>query len=244
MTTRRSCVECTVRGAHCFCSLNVEALGRLDRIGTQVKYAERERVLDEGSVPDRVCVVCHGTLKLTTSSEDGRLLLLRIAGPGDVLGLASVVKGTPYELTAEALETCEVRVIARQEFIEFMEEFREVGWNSAEEMAREYGSAVLSAKRLALSDSAAGKLAGLLLDWGRKSTEHGTLEPGLVNEIGVETALRFRMPLTHEELGQMAGISRETVTRVLTKLKDEKLIEFEGERMIVRFPKKLEQMYC
>jgi CRP/FNR family transcriptional regulator len=218
----------------------MEALRRLDRIGTQVKYAERERVLDEGSLPDRVCVVCQGTLKLTTSSEDGRLLLLRIAGPGDVLGLASVLKGTRYELTAEALETCEVRVIARQEFMEFMEEFREVGWNSAEEMAREYGSAVLSAKRLALSESAAGKLAGLLLEWGRKSVAHGAL----VDESDVETALRFRMPLTHEELGQMAGISRETVTRVLTKLKDEKLIEFEGERMIVRFPKKLERMYC
>ena len=217
MTSRRSCVECTVRGAHCFCSLNTEALRRLDRIGTQVKYAERERVLDEGSLPDRVCVVCHGTLKLTTSSEDGRLLLLRIAGPGDVLGLASVLKGARYELTAEALEACEVRVIAREEFMEFMEEFREVGWNSAEEMAREYGSAVLSAKRLALSESSAGKLVGLLLDWGRKGAEHGAPESGLADESGVETALRFRMPLTHEELGQMAGISRETVTRVLNQ---------------------------
>jgi CRP/FNR family transcriptional regulator, cyclic AMP receptor protein len=166
MTSRRSCVECTVRGAHCFCSLNVEALRRLDRIGTQVKYAERERVLDEGSLPDRICVVCHGTLKLTTSSGDGRLLLLRIAGPGDVLGLASVLKSTRYEVTAEALETCEVRVIAREEFIDFMEEFREVGWNSAETMAREYGSEVLSPKRLALSESAVGKLAGMLLDFG------------------------------------------------------------------------------
>ncbi len=189
-------------------------------------------------------MVCQGTLKLTTSSEDGRVLLMRIAGPGDVLGLASVLKGTRYELTAEALEACEVRVIARKEFLEFMEEFREVGWNSAEEMAREYGSAVLSARRLALSESAAGKLAGLLLDWGRKSAEYGALERGRASDSGVETALRFRMPLTHEELGQMAGISRETVTRVLTKMKDEKLIELEGERMIVRFPKKLERMYC
>ncbi len=60
----------------------------------------------------------------------------------------------------------------------------------------------------------------------------------------MEPDLRFRMPLTHEELGHMAGISRETTTRLLGKLKGEGLLEIEGERMVLRSPAKLEHLYC
>jgi CRP/FNR family cyclic AMP-dependent transcriptional regulator len=249
MTLRRSCVECTVRGAHCFCSLNVDALQHLDQMGAEVRYRAGDRILEEGAPAEVICVICKGTLKLTTSSRDGRLLLLRIVGPGDVLGLASALKGTAYEGTAEALEACEVRVIARTDFLDFMENFRGVGLNAAEAVAREYGSAVLSARRLALSGSAAGKLASVLLDWGRMSARRGQAATPIAGDVRskkspVEAALRFRMPLTHEELGHMAGISRETATRVLTKLKGEGLIEMEGERMVLRSPERLEQLYC
>ena len=237
MAIRRSCVECTVRGDHYFCALKTEALRELDRMGTQVTYADRERVLVEGEASDRVCVVCKGTLKLTTSSAKGRMLLLRIAGPGDVLGLGAMLKGVNYEATAEALEECEVRVIGRADFLRFMEEFQGVGTNSAEALAQQYEMAVASARRLALSGSAAGRLVSVLLDWGQRS---GHKSPAETN--GAE--LRFRMPLTHEELGNMAGISRETTTRVLTKLKDDGLIELEGERMVLRAPEELERLYC
>jgi CRP/FNR family cyclic AMP-dependent transcriptional regulator len=248
MGLRRNCVECMVRGAHCFCSLNVNALRHLDKMGTQLRFAERELVLEEGTVAERVCVLCKGMVKLTTCSREGKVLLLRIAGPGDVLGLASVLRGTAYEATAEALEECEIRVIPREHFLAFMDDFQGVGLNSAEAVAREYGSVVLSARRLALSSSAAGKLANVLLDWGRLSagrallavSESKTRVPGTGPAEG---ALRFRMPLTHEELGQMAGISRETTTRALTKLKAEGLIEIDGERMVLCSPEKLEQMY-
>jgi len=244
MPLRRSCVECTVRGAHCFCSLNPEALRELDRMGTQVAYGVGMRVLEEGSLPERVCVVCHGTLKLTTTSQDGRTLLLRIAGAGDVLGLASVLKGSTYEATAEVMDDCEIRVIARGDFLRFMDEFQGVGQNSAESVAREYETAMLSARRLALSASATAKLASLLLEWGRRTAKQAA--GGVSHKVGGaagEEALRFRMPLTHEELGQMAGISRETVTRVLTKLKAEGLVELEGERMVVLSPEKMERLY-
>jgi CRP/FNR family transcriptional regulator, cyclic AMP receptor protein len=210
-------------------------------MGTQVVYGEGERVVEEGADPEQVCVVCKGMLKLTTSSTEGRMLLLRIVGPGDVLGLAAALKGTQYEATAETLEECEVRVIGRAEFLGFMEEFQGVGANSAETVAREYEAAVLSARRLALSGSAAGRLASVLLEWGRRSARKSAVDD--TPKKG-EAALRFRMPLTHEELGNMAGISRETTTRVLSKLKGEGLIELEGERMVLLLPSKLERLYC
>ena len=171
---------------------------------------------------------------------DGGLLLLRLAGPGDVLGLASAVKGTAYEATVEALEECEVRVIPRREFVEFMNKFPEAGWNSTETIAREYGSVVLSARRLALSGSATAKLARVLLDWGRTSVRQMAGRNANAKTSDVE--LRFRMPLTHEELGQMAGISRETTTRILSRLKREGLVIVEGERMLLPSPERMERL--
>ena len=84
-----------------------------------------------------------------------------------------------------------------------------MGMNLAEAVAREYETAVLSARRLALSGSAAGRLASVLLEWGRRSADV-EWSLGMATEKNDEVALRFRMPLTHEELGTMARISCET----------------------------------
>jgi CRP/FNR family transcriptional regulator len=188
-----------------------------------------ERVLREGFAPDHVYVVCHGTIKLTTSSRDGRLLLLRIAGPGDVLGLAAALKRSRYEATAETLETCQMKAIPRTQFLLFMQEFQAVSRNSAVAMAREYESAVLSARRLALSGSAAAKLASVLAEWGELilAGEHENEALRTGNEV------RFHMPLTHEELGHMAGISRETVTRVLSVFRRDGLVRVDGNSMVL-----------
>ncbi len=228
MPFRRNCLDCETKGPHCFCAIDRTALQRLDGLGSWVRLPARERVLREGYLPDHVYIVCRGTLKLTTSSRDGRLLLLRIVGPGDVLGLAAALKRSRYEATAETLEECQLKAIPRTQFLLFMEEFQAVGRNSTLAVAREYESAVVRARQLALSNSARAKLAAVLVEWGGLALagdhEHDTT-PNMPN------AVRFRMPLTHEELGHMAGISRETVTRVLTALRHEGLLTIEGEWM-------------
>jgi CRP/FNR family transcriptional regulator len=113
-----------------------------------------------------------------------------------------------------------------------MRQFPEVVHNTALAVSREYDAALYSARRLALSTSAAGKLASALLDWARMNHTHnaGTLE--------------FSMPLTHEELGCMAGLSRETVTRMLSRFRSEGLLEQRGETMLLQQPEKLQALYC
>lgn len=224
MPLRRSCIQCETKGPHCFCSLDRVALQRLDGMGNTLRLNAHEQVLREGYAPEQVYIVCHGTIKLTTSSSDGRLLLLRIVGPGDVLGLAAALKRSRYEATAETLEPCELKAIPRTHFLLFMEEFQAAGRNSVMAMAREYDSAVLSARRLALSSSAAAKLASVLVEWGGLvlAGDHDDHTGRLPNSV------QFRMPLTHEELGHMAGISRETVTRVLSAFRKENLVQMEG----------------
>jgi CRP/FNR family transcriptional regulator len=186
----------------------------------------------EGYSADRVFIVCMGRLKLSASSADGRLLLLRIAGPGDILGLASLLQGTRYRVSAETLEPCEFKVISRANFLALMASFPEIGQNTAKAVSRDYDAALLSARRLALSSSAAGKLAATLLDWAR--SDHRELEG----------PMEFFMPLTHEELGCMAGLSRETVTRLLGRFRAEGLIDLHGNSMSLLHPQQLEALYC
>lgn len=227
----RDCLTCAVRGEECFCSLTPEALSALQSLGAPARFAEGERVLHEGYAADRVFVMCQGRVKLTASSPEGRLLLVRIAGPGDVLGLAAALNGGPHKVTAETLEPCEMKSIGRAEFLRFMNEYRDVSRNTALTMAMEYEGAMMSARRLALSGSAAQKLASVLLDWGRRGRD---IKP---------ERLEFQMPLTHEELGCMAGLSRETVTRTLTRFRREGLVEQHGQRMILPRPAAMEAKY-
>jgi CRP/FNR family cyclic AMP-dependent transcriptional regulator len=238
MPFRRNCIECHIKGPHCFCTLDRVALQRMDGLGSWLRVASRERILSEGDASGKVYVVCRGTIKLTTSSSDGRLLLLRIVGPGDVLGLAAALQHSRYEATAETLEDCDVKAIPRTQFLLFMEEFQAVSRNSALAVAREYGSAVVSARRLALSSSAAGKLASVLAEWG------GLVLAGEHEDGPFPNSARFRMPLTHEELGHMAGISRETVTRVLTIFRRDNLVRMEGDHMILPDLQRMQQQAC
>jgi CRP/FNR family cyclic AMP-dependent transcriptional regulator len=227
----RNCINCTVRGPDGFCRLTSEVLQDLQAIGRPMRFEAGERLLHEGFRAEQVYVVCQGTIKLTASSPEGRLLIVRIAGPGDVLGLAAALKGTTHKIAAETLEPCEVKAIGRVEFLELMSQFHEVSRNAVMSVALEYEGAMLSARRLALSGSAAGKLASVLLDWGRMGQGSG------------DRPMEFRMPLTHEELGSMTGLSRETITRVLSRFRREQMVEQTGERMILREPGKMEALY-
>lgn len=227
---RRDCQTCAVRQTDCFCSLTPESLADLQTIGVPMHVEAGEHVLHEGYAGDKVYVMCHGRIKLTASSSEGKLLIVRIAGPGDVLGLAAVLKGSAHKVTAEALEPSEVKAIPRAEFLAFMDRYRDVSRNTAVTMALEYEGAMMSARRLALSGSASSKLASVLLEWGRMGAGPGALE--------------FRMPLTHEELGNMAGLSRETVTRLLAKFRRDGMVKRAGETMVLPQPEAMERKYC
>ncbi|MDE1162779.1 MAG: Crp/Fnr family transcriptional regulator [Acidobacteriaceae bacterium] len=221
--SRRDCLTCIARGPDCFCHLPTEALRDLQTLGRVVRLSRGQQLLHEGDPADQVYMVCEGHLKLYASSPDGKVLLLRMAQPGDVLGLASALRNTRQKLTVEALDQCEVKSVRRNDFLRFAERYREVGQNTATAAAKEYETALVSARRLALSGSAAAKLASLLV-------ELAELNLGAEKQKSVE----IPMPLTHEELGSMCGISRETVTRTLTKFAAAGLVEQAVGRIVVK----------
>src|SRR5271170_5636058 len=214
------CLECEYRTLRLFCSLDDAALRDFDRIGTHLNLPGRSIIFEESQPVHNVFVVCTGQLKLSATSREGRTMIVRISGPGDVLGLSATLSDLPHEVTAETLEPTRLKSVRRPEFLQFLETHAEVGQKAAKTLAKEYHAVFLDARRLALSGSAAGKLAQLLLEWANTAA------------CG-KPQLRFTMALTHEELANMAGTSRETVTRLLNQFERDHLIIRRGSSLTI-----------
>lgn len=218
-----SCLACPMRQEDWFCSLSHQALTTLSEASHLCTYPDGALLFVEGQAPRGAYVLCSGKVKLTTTSREGKVLILKIAEAGEVLGLSAVISGQPYEISAETDGPCHLNFIQGQTLIERIAQSGELGLHSAQTLSREFQMAYRDIHDLVLSRSSAGKLAKLLLSWtpNRK-------EPGHAGEI------RVRSSLTHEEMAQMIGASRETVTRLLGDLKKKDLIRLEGSTLVIR----------
>jgi CRP/FNR family transcriptional regulator len=223
------CMNCEHRTLRMFCNLTPDALKDFDSIGIMMNHARGAKLFTEGDSARNVFIMCYGQIKISSTSRDGKTMILKIAGPGDVLGLSAVLANVPHEVTAEALEPCQVKAIRKQEFVDFLSKHGIASMHAAQSLSGEYMTVFHDAKRLALSGSAAGRLARLLLDWG-KSVSCGKQE------------IRFTMALTHEEIANMAGTSRETVTRLLNQFRRDQLINIKGTSLTILKPEDLERM--
>jgi CRP/FNR family cyclic AMP-dependent transcriptional regulator len=155
---------------------------------------------------------------------DGKTLILRIVEAGEVVGLPGTISGKPYEATAEALEPIQSNFVPRDEFLHFLREHGEVALRVAEILSDIYHATYQEVRYLGLSGSAAGKLARFLLD---RAENHGA------NQGDKSGPLRAVLTLTHEEIAEMIGASRETVTRVFTDFKRKRFVEVHGSTVII-----------
>ena len=115
-------MRCVFRPDRSFCDMTTDALAAFDKIA-RLGYGGRNTVLFAEGRPVRgVYILCDGRAKLSICSETGRRLTLRIAGPGEVLGLGAALSNTPYEITAELLDKSQVAFIRRKDLVRFLRE--------------------------------------------------------------------------------------------------------------------------
>lgn len=198
-----------------FKKLSAVALRDLESMEFPSLYQPGVLLFSEKGVPSGIFIVVSGEVKLSINSSDGKRLILSIAKAGEVLGLSSALSGLPCEMTAEVLYPSRIAVIERDQFLGFMARHPEVYQVVTEELSRQYKIACEQLRTVALVGSAPEKLARLLLDWS---------ESGQKTDAG----FRFRFSLTHEEIGEFIGASRETVTRTLSSFKSRRLVAFHG----------------
>ncbi len=224
-----NCLMCKLRSDGFFCDLPKPVVEAFERIKYATAYPADAVLFMEGQSPRGIYVLCSGKVKLSLTSSAGKTMIVKLAEPGEVLGLHACISGKPHDITAETTQPSQVNFVKREDFLHFLREHGSACLQAAEHLSAEHQNALHVIQNLALSHSAAEKLAHLLLEssaGGEKTAE----------------GVRFKMALTHEELGESIGTSRETVTRLLAQFKKQKLIETRGASMIIRDKAGLEKM--
>jgi CRP/FNR family transcriptional regulator, cyclic AMP receptor protein len=223
-----NCLTCPVREEHLFCNLPAQALHKLDEIKSTAIYPKSAMLFIEGQQPRGVFVLCTGKVKLSTSSSEGKTIITQISDAGDVLGLNATISNRPYEVTAEMIEPGQANFITRDALLSFLREYGDVAVRVAEQLSRNYYIAYEEIRTLGLTSSPSERFAKLLLRW---SNNGGNGDP-----------LQLKVTLTHEEIGEMIGTTRETVSRLFSEFKKRQLVQLKGATLVIRNKGALEKM--
>ncbi len=213
------CLSCTTRRTNDLCSLPQDLMAEFNAMGHRTLFPANATLMTEGQIPRGVYIACCGRAKLSVRARDGKTIILKIAGDHQVLGLSAVVAGGPSLVTVTTIELCQVKFIERDSFLRLIERSSHAALACATMIAREITASFDDVHDLLLARSSTEKLARLLLSWVANEPRN--------RDLCVHTEF------THEEMAQMIGSSRETVTRLLSEMKRKDLIRFEGATLVI-----------
>ncbi len=208
------------RAGEFFRQLSAEALKSFEMLEHSSNYPANAVLFLEKAMPRGVYVLCEGRVKLSISSSDGKKLIVRVAEPGDLLGMMAAISGAPYEMTAETLHNCRIAFIRRDDFLRFLFEHPEAYLSMARELSANYQKACEKLRAVVLTSSVPERLAKLLLEWGDEGQE-------------TERGIRVKVSMTHEEIGEFIGTSRESITRTLSDFKHRKMVMLQGSTLMI-----------
>ena len=175
----------------------------------------------EGEPAGGVFVLRTGRASVSIASSEGRVVILRIAQAGDVLGLNSVLRNSTYNTTLKTIEPCRTDFISAAELKELMERSQPGARAILQILSREIAELTERARSLLLPQTAHARLARLLLEWCEES------------EVNNSHTFRIDRVFTQEEIAQMICSSRETVTRSLASLSRRRLIQITSDSILI-----------
>lgn len=220
------CSDCQFKTGSFFCDLPAAETARFERIKVTRTYPRGAVLFVEGQPSQAVYMLCKGRVKLSTCSSEGKIVILGIAGPGDILGLSAALVGSEYEVTAEVIERCQLSFLKSADFLSLLQSSPEACLQAARQLSRNYQTAHSQICSLGLSDTVTDKLAKLFLDWSGNGT-------------GGDGCIRLRNSFTHEEIAEMIGVSRETVTRALRYFRENEIVTLKGADLLIHNRRRL-----
>jgi CRP/FNR family cyclic AMP-dependent transcriptional regulator len=203
-----------------FRGLPPKAMRQFELLATHFQCPGTTVLIREQQMPLRVHFLLEGEVNISMNSFDGKRFLLGVAVAGDILGLSSALSGDSSEITAEARFPCRIASLHRPDFLDFLLSYPVASQNAARELGLLYRRSCERLRILGLITSVPARLACLVLEWCRD---------GQPTKMGIQ----IRCALTHEEIGECIGASRETVTRTLTDFKNQDLVIWRGSSLIV-----------
>ena len=219
-----SCSTCKFRGSGFFCQLSPAELKCFDAVKFVTAYPADAILFAEQQRTRGIYLLCEGQVKLSFSSSEGKTLVLRIAKPGEVLGLLSTLSGNPYEVTAAALRPCQVAFVSSTDFQKILRKHPALFQHVANQLGLQYRTACEQLCTVGLGVSIVERVAKFLLNW---SVDRGASRNGI----------QFTLPLSHEEIAEHIGTTRESVSRAMGEFRSQGLVE--GTRTALLIPNRL-----
>ncbi len=212
------------------CGSPLHEIHGFDQFKLSKRYPRNAVLFVEGQPARGVYVLCEGRAKVSVSSAEGKTVILRVAQPGDLLGVGAALMGRPYGATVETLEHCRIDFVSREDLLKMLDRDQKACLGVVKALSSKLSRVMEHVRLLWLSQSAAEKLARLLVRW--------------CDELGKRTpqGIRLNPGLTQEEIAQMICASRETVTRLLGEFKRKGIVRLAGSAIFIRNRKALESV--
>ena len=201
-----------------FSELEDITIDQIAKIGIRKEFKKDSVVLFEHETGSALFVIVEGKVKISRVSDDGREVILTILNESDFFGEMAIIDGLSRSANVTAMEDSELFIIQRNDFIALLQTHPEISISLLKELTARMRAADLKIKSLSLKD-AEGKVATVIL---QLADDVGKIKNGTVE---IE-----KLPLQHD-LANMAGTSRETISRTLHSLVKKELIELKGSKL-------------
>ena len=214
------CLSCKLCSEGFFCHLPKSVMQAFQPLKFTLAHPAGATLFVEGQACRGIYILCKGRVKLSATSRAGHTLIYKIARPGEVLGLNAAVSGIPHDTTAETGQPCQLNFVKRDDFLQFLTAHGDACLHAAIHLSRDCQQAYQHIRSF-ITTSAPERIARLMLDWSQDNSRTAT-DPGI------------KVALTHDEIGQIIGMSRETVTRTLADFRKERIAILHGSTLLIQ----------
>ena len=219
-----------LRSVPIFNDIEESELIKIVRVGVRKKYKKGSIILLEEESGAALFVIIGGKVKIVRTDDDGREVILSILGENDFFGEMSILDGLARSASVVAITKTELFMIHRRDFLKLMHDFPAVAISLLKELTMRLRKADAQIKSLSLKD-AAGRVANVIL---QLADDIGKIRKGRV-EID-------ELPL-QQDLGNMAGTSRETISRMVHLFIKKGHLELQGNKLIINDYEKFKSLY-
>ncbi len=213
-----------------FSELPDNTIETISEAGSKRFYKRETVVLLEEDAGSALFIIVEGKVKVSRTSTDGREVILSILADSDFFGEMAILDGQARSATVTAIEDTELFIIQRAQFLDLLQTHPEIAISLLQELTRRLRQADIKIKALSLKD-AEGKVATVIL---QLADDLGKIKNGIVE---IE-----KLPL-QQDLANMAGTSRETISRTLHAFAKKELIEMDGAKLKILDYIKFKELY-
>lgn len=229
MLVEKSCKNCDVRRFSCFNKLEPSDISYLNSIKNSALYRKGQNIFNEGTIPAGIYCLNTGKVKINKIGIDGKEHIVRFVTPGGLLGIRALISGREYTASAITLEDSVVCFIEKRAFLKLTVKYP-------------YLSHELMITLSHLLEEAENKITSLAQKGVRERLAETLIALSNIFQTEDSVSKKYVISLSRNDLANIVGTATETVIRLLSEFKDEKLIVINGRKIILKDLERLKKV--